>query len=78
MTARTPRPWKRRDIQHIALSQGGLFHDATNQRTERFARVIVEKSVSRRVEGPMANTPFATADLQCPHVERPDQHQIDR
>ena len=57
MTARTTRPWKRRDIQHIALSQGGLFHDATHQRTERFARVIVEKSVSRRVEGPHGEHP---------------------
>ena len=38
ITARTPRPWKKRDIQHISLSQGGLFHDAKHQRTERFAR----------------------------------------
>lgn len=57
ITARNPRPWKRRDIQHIGLSQGGLFHDAQHQRTERFARVEVIKTVSNRVEGPHGQSP---------------------
>ena len=57
MTARTPRPWKRRDIQHIGLSQGGLFHDAQNQRSERFGRVKVEKRPSERVEGSHGQQP---------------------
>ena len=26
--SRDPKEWKRRDISHIAVSQGGLFHDA--------------------------------------------------
>ena len=59
MTARNPRPWKKRDIQHIALSQGGLFHDAKHQRTERFARVKVEKTVSHRLEGEHGQNPGA-------------------
>ena len=59
MTSRTPRPWKRRDIQHIALSQGGLFHDAKHQRTERFARVNVVKEASQRMEGPHGHHPGA-------------------
>ena len=59
MTSRNPRPWKRRDIQHLALSQGGLFHDAKHQRTEKFARVTVTKEVSSRREGPHGQTPGA-------------------
>ena len=59
ITARTPRPWKKRDIQHISLSQGGLFHDAKHQRTERFARVEVEKLASHRQEGPHGENPGA-------------------
>ena len=57
ITARNPNPWKRRDIQHIGLSQGGLFHDAKNQRTERFGRVEVIKSTSQRVEGAHGQSP---------------------
>ena len=51
ITARDARPWKKRDIQHIALSEGGLFHDAKHQRTERFARVRVIKEASSLKEG---------------------------
>ncbi len=57
MTSRTRKPWKRRDIQHIGLSQGGLFHDAQHQRTERFARVKVRKSSSSRTEGRHGHNP---------------------
>ncbi|MCH2645339.1 MAG: hypothetical protein MKZ54_08645, partial [Candidatus Poseidoniaceae archaeon] len=34
--SRDPKEWKRRDISHIAVSQGGLFHDARRGRSERF------------------------------------------
>ena len=30
-------------MTHVAVSQGGLFHDAQNGRSERFKRVTVEK-----------------------------------
>ena len=59
ITARTSKPWKRRDIQHIALSQGGLFHDAKHQRTERFARVEVVKEASPFTEAPHGEHPGA-------------------
>jgi len=57
MTSRTPRSWKKRDIQHIALSQGGLFHDLQHGRTERFARVEVRKSASSHCEGKHGHDP---------------------
>jgi hypothetical protein len=44
MLSRDARAWKKRDVSHIALSQGGLFHDAKNQRSERFEIVSVEKN----------------------------------
>lgn len=50
MTSRDSRPWKQRDVSHISLSQGGLFHDATYQRTERFGKVTVHKKMSTMVE----------------------------
>jgi len=37
------KPWRRRDHGHIALSEGGLLHDAARGHTERFARVEVGK-----------------------------------
>ena len=43
MLSRDARAWKKRDISHIALSQGGLFHDAKNKRSERFKIVSVLK-----------------------------------
>ena len=43
MLSRDARAWKKRDISHIALSQGGLFHDAQNKRSERFEIVSVTK-----------------------------------
>ena len=43
MLSRDSRAWKKRDISHIALSQGGLFHDAKNKRSERFEIVSVTK-----------------------------------
>jgi hypothetical protein len=44
MLSRDARAWKKRDVSHIALSQGGLFHDAKNQRSERFEIVSVKKN----------------------------------
>ena len=43
MTSLDDRPWRRRDVGHLPLSQGGLLHDASAGRTERFARVEVRK-----------------------------------
>ena len=43
MLSRDARPWKKRDVSHIALSQGGLFHDAKKKRSERFEIVSVKK-----------------------------------
>lgn len=62
MTSRDARPWKKRDSHHAALSQGGLFHDAKNKRTERFARVEVEKYTSTLQEG---------TEGQCPNAPLP-------
>ncbi|MDP6870261.1 MAG: hypothetical protein QGI21_05770 [Candidatus Poseidoniaceae archaeon] len=44
ITARDSRPWKKRDITHLALSMGGLFHDVSRKRTERFSKVTVERT----------------------------------
>ncbi|MBT5843774.1 MAG: hypothetical protein HOH79_02175 [Euryarchaeota archaeon] len=59
VTARDNRPWKRRDAGHLALSQGGLFHDPVNNRTERFSKVLVQKLSSSITEGEHGNSPGA-------------------
>lgn len=59
LAARDARPWKKRDIRHIALSQGGLFHDAKHQRTERFGKVEVVKVASPMSEGDHGHSPDA-------------------
>ena len=43
ITAKDSRPWKRRDLTHYPLSQGGLFHDANRERTEKFSQVKVDR-----------------------------------
>tara|TARA_B100000003_G_C10928476_1_gene370141 strand:+ start:626 stop:1753 length:1128 start_codon:yes stop_codon:yes gene_type:complete len=48
ITARDSRPWKKRDISHISLSEGGLFHDVSRGRTERFSQVNVEKTCNEK------------------------------
>ena len=68
ITARDARPWKKRDIQHTPLSQGGLFHDAKHQRTERFGRVEVVKEASERVEGPHGHSPGAPLPVFHVHM----------
>ena len=59
LAARDARPWKKRDIRHFALSQGGLFHDAKHQRTERFGKVEVVKVASPMSEGDHGHSPDA-------------------
>ena len=59
LTARDARPWKKRDIAHIALSQGGLFHDASRNRSEKFSKVTVSKRASESVEGKHSHNPGA-------------------
>ena len=44
MTAKNSRPWKKRDITHYPLSEGGLFHDVNRKRSERFSQVKVDKT----------------------------------
>jgi hypothetical protein len=44
ITARDSEPWKLRDIAHLPLSMGGLFHDASRGRSEKFSEVRVERT----------------------------------
>ena len=59
VSARDNRPWKRRDTGHLGLSQGGLFHDPINNRSERFSNVRVRKLASDLTEGEHGQTPGA-------------------
>ncbi|MEL0101035.1 MAG: hypothetical protein VW862_04985, partial [Euryarchaeota archaeon] len=44
ITSQNSKPWKRRDITHLSLSQGGLFHDVSRKRSEKFNQVRIEKT----------------------------------
>ena len=44
LTAKDARHWKRRDFTHYPLSMGGLFHDVSRQRSEKFSEVRVERT----------------------------------
>ena len=44
ITAKDSRPWKNRDITHLPLSMGGLFHDVSRNRSEKFSEVRVERT----------------------------------
>jgi hypothetical protein len=59
VTSQTSRPWKQRDFNHISLSQGGLFHDAVHNRTERFGKVRVNKKASSLSEANHGANPGA-------------------
>jgi len=48
ITARDAKPWQRRDLSHLAISQAGLFHDANSQKSERFAKVQIERTCSEQ------------------------------
>jgi len=47
ITARDSRPWKKRDFTHLALSEGGLFHDVSRGRSERFSKVRIERTCQK-------------------------------
>jgi hypothetical protein len=51
VTSRDNQPWRKRDLGHMSLSQGGLFHDAVSGKSIPFDRVRVEKYASDTVEG---------------------------
>ena len=63
VSARDNRPWKRRDLGHIGLSQGGLFHDPVNKRSERFSKVTVRKIASELEEGVHGHSPGSPLPL---------------
>jgi hypothetical protein len=44
ITAKDSRPWKNRDLTHLPLSMGGLFHDVSRGRSEKFSEVRVERT----------------------------------
>ena len=51
VTSRDNRPWRKRDLGHMSLSQGGLFHDAVSGKSISFDKVRVEKYASDELEG---------------------------
>lgn len=51
VTSRDNQPWKKRDLGHMSLSQGGLFHDAVSGKSIPFDKVRVEKYASDALEG---------------------------
>ena len=88
MTSQTSQPWKKRDISHLSLSQGGLFHDMKNNRTERFTKVRLVKHRGEGVEDSHGSHPGAhlpqfdlelkngrtTIELQIEAIERAHWH----
>ena len=57
VTSRDNEPWKKRDLGHMSLSQGGLFHDAVSGQSIPFSNVRVEKYACNAVEGSHGATP---------------------
>ena len=57
ITSRDIQPWKKRDLGHMSLSQGGLFHDVISGESIPFKNVRVEKYASDFVEGEHGATP---------------------
>ena len=57
ITSRDNQPWKKRDLGHMSLSQGGLFHDVISGESIPFKNVRVEKYASDSVEGDHGATP---------------------
>ncbi len=51
ITSRDNQPWRKRDLGHMSLSQGGLFHDSVSGKSIPFNKVRVEKYASESVEG---------------------------
>ena len=46
VSVKDSKPNRHRDITHFPLSQGGLFHDVKNQRSESFSKVTVERVIN--------------------------------
>ena len=59
ITSRDNQPWKMRDLGHMSLSEGGLFHDATLGKSTAFNNVRVEKYASNASEGSHGANPGA-------------------
>ena len=57
ITSRDNQPWKKRDLGHMSLSQGGLFHDVISGESIPFKNVRVEKYATDSVEGEHGATP---------------------
>lgn len=57
VTSRDNQPWRKRDLGHMSLSQGGLFHDAVSGKSIPFDSVRVEKYASDAVEGEHGSNP---------------------
>ena len=51
ITSRDNQPWRKRDLGHMSLSQGGLFHDSVSGKSIAFDKVRVEKYASDAIEG---------------------------
>ena len=48
LLAKTPTSWKYGDQVHFSISMGALFHDAVEQRSEKFNQVSVRKEMSEK------------------------------
>ncbi len=57
VTSRDNKPWRKRDMGHLSLSQGGLLHDASLGESVKFSNVRVEKFATQRVEGEHGSNP---------------------
>lgn len=57
ISSRDNQPWRKRDISHMSLSQGGLFHDAKSGHSIPFTKVRVEKYACASVEGSHGASP---------------------
>ena len=44
LTSKDSEPWKQRDFTHLPLSMGGIFHDVSRQRSEKFSQITVERT----------------------------------
>ena len=51
VTSRDNKPWRKRDMGHLSLSQGGLIHDQKSGESIHFSNVRVEKYATKNVEG---------------------------
>ena len=51
ISSRDNQPWRKRDLGHMSLSQGGLFHDSLSGNSIPFDKVRIEKYATESVEG---------------------------